>query len=101
LKLKTEKEIALEIAKRVRAVRVSRRFTQAELSQRAGVSLGSYRRFEQSGRIEFVSLIRIAQTLGIEDDFEALFEQPPLQSLDEVERMASTKTRKQRVVKRS
>jgi len=91
----------LEIARRVRAVRVSRRFTQTELSQRAGVSLGSYRRFEQSGRIEFVSLIRIAQTLGIEDDFEALFSQLPLQSLDEVERMASAKTRKQRVVKRS
>ncbi len=91
----------MEIARRVRAVRVSRRFTQTELSQRAGVSLGSYRRFEQSGRIEFVSLIRIAQTLGIEDDFEALFSQLPLQSLDEVERMASAKTRKQRVVKRS
>jgi transcriptional regulator with XRE-family HTH domain len=101
LKLKTEREIAFEIAKRVRAIRVSRRFTQAELSQRAGVSLGSYRRFEQSGRIELVSLIRIAQTLGIEDDFEALFSKPPLQSLDEVERMASAKARKQRVVKRS
>ena len=100
MNLKTEKEIALDIAKRVRAVRVSQRFTQAELSQRAGVSLGSYRRFEQSGRIEFFSLIRIAQTLNIENDFETLFNQPPLQSLDEVERMASTKTRKQRVTKR-
>ena len=100
MNLKTEKEIALDIAKRVRAVRVNQRFTQAELSQRAGVSLGSYRRFEQSGRIEFISLIRIAQTLGIENNFEALFEQPPLQSLDQVERMVSTKTRKQRVTKR-
>jgi len=101
MKLKTEKEIALEIAKRVRAVRVSREFTQAELSQRTGVSLGSYRRFEQTGRIEFVSLIRIAQALGIENDFDPLFGQPPLQSLDDVERMASAKTHKQRVVKRS
>ena len=91
----------MDIAKRVRAVRVSRRLTQAELCQRAGVSLGSYRRFEQSGRIEFVSLIRVAQALGIENDFEQLFGQPPLQNLDEVERMASAKTRKPRVVKRS
>lgn len=89
------------MARRIRAVRVSRRFTQVELSQRAGVSLGSYRRFEQSGRIEFVSLIRIAQTLGIENDFELLFERPPLQSLDEVERMASAKNRKQRVATNS
>jgi transcriptional regulator with XRE-family HTH domain len=101
LKIRTETEIASEMARRIRAVRVSRRFTQVELSQRAGVSLGSYRRFEQSGRIEFVSLIRIAQTLGIENDFELLFERPPLQSLDEVERMASAKNRKQRVATNS
>jgi hypothetical protein len=63
--------------------------------------LGSYRRFEQGGRIEFISLIRIAQALGIENDLEQLFRQPPLQSLDEVERMTSAKTRKQRVMKRS
>jgi DNA-binding XRE family transcriptional regulator len=59
------------LPKRARAIRVNRRFTQVELSQRAGVSLGSYRRFEQGGRIEFVNLIGIAQTLGVDDDFES------------------------------
>ena len=98
MKLKTESEIALEIAERIRAARVARRLTQAALSQRAGVSLGSYRRFEQSGRIEFLSLIRIAQTLGIDSDFEALFGEPPVQSLEDVERMASKRTRRPRVM---
>lgn len=101
MKLKTEKEIALELAGRLRALRVSRQLTQATLSKRAGVSLGSYRRFEQSGRIEFISLIRVAQVLGIESDFEQLFVQPSVQSLDDLERIASARGRKQRALKSS
>ena len=101
MKLKTEKEIALDLAGRVRALRVNRQLTQAALSQRAGVSLGSYRRFEQSGRIEFVSLIRVAQALGVEEDFNQLFDQPSVQNLDELERMASARSKKGRVLQRS
>lgn len=91
----------MELAGRLRALRVSRKLTQAALSKRAGVSLGSYRRFEQSGRIEFISLIRVAQVLGIESDFEQLFGQPSVQSLDDLERIASARTKKQRVIKSS
>lgn len=99
MSFKTEQEISLEIAGRIRAVRVSRGFTQRQLSERAGLSLGSYRRFEQTGRIEFVSLIRVAQVLQLDGDFEALFDRPPVRSLDEVERLAAAKPRKPRASK--
>lgn len=92
----TEQEISLEIAGRIRAVRVSRGLTQPQLSERAGLSLGSYRRFEQTGRIEFVSLIRIALVLRLDGDFEALFHRPPVRSLDELERLVEAMPRKPR-----
>jgi transcriptional regulator with XRE-family HTH domain len=99
MNFKTENEIAQEIAGRVRAVRVMRRLTQAALSERSGISLGSYRRFEQTGRIEFVSLIRIAQVLHIDAGFESLFQRPPVRSLDEVERLANATPKKPRASK--
>lgn len=89
----------MEIAGRIRAVRVARGLTQAQLSERAGLSLGSYRRFEQTGRIEFVSLIRVAQVLQLEGDFETLFHRPPVRSLDELERLAEATPRKARASK--
>lgn len=91
--------MAHEIARRVRAVRVARGFTQAALSVRSGVSLGSYRRFEQTGRIEFVSLIRIAQVLHLDQDLESLFQCPVVQSLDELERMIDRKPKNPRTRK--
>lgn len=99
MNFKTEQEISLEIAGRIRAARVTRGLTQSKLSERAGLSLGSYRRFEQTGRIEFVRLIRVAQVLQLDRDFETLFHRPPVQTLDELERLAETRPRKTRVSK--
>lgn len=59
-------------------------FTQAQLASRTGVSLGSLRRFEQTGQISLESLVRIARGLGCEDDFDALFSAPAYRSIDEV-----------------
>lgn len=68
--LKLPKEIAKEIAGREREKRKKRKLTQAELSARAGVSLASLKRFEQSGEISFVSLLKIA---GVLDETEGFF----------------------------
>lgn len=100
MKLKTETEIAHEIAARIRAARVLQKLTQSELSQRTGVSLASYQRFEQTGRIELLSLIKVAQALYLENDFDHLFSKPKHRTLDDVERQAQAVTRKGRVYKR-
>jgi transcriptional regulator with XRE-family HTH domain len=101
MNLKTESEISQELADRIRAARVLHKLTQSDASQRSGVSLASYQRFEQTGRIELLSLIKIAQALHMESDFEPLFNKPKLKSLDDVEKHAQVATRKGRVYKRS
>ena len=45
-------------------------YTQAELSSRSGVSLGSLKRFESSGKISLESLLKLALVLECLGDFE-------------------------------
>jgi transcriptional regulator with XRE-family HTH domain len=101
MNLKTETEIAHEIADRIRTMRVLQKLTQSDVSRRSGVSLASYQRFEQTGRIELLSLIKVAQALYLERDFDPLFNKPKHMSLDDVEKQAQVATRKGRVYKRS
>ena len=56
LEQKTSVTIATDVAKRVRARRKEKKLTQDEMSKRAGMSLASYKRFEQKGEIAFSSI---------------------------------------------
>lgn len=82
--LKFPKEIAKQIAYQEKVKRKRRKFTQKELSERAGISLASLKRFEQTGEISFVSLIKIADILDETDGIKALFTSKDYQSIQEV-----------------
>lgn len=81
---KTPQEIGKLIALRVRAVRKRRKISQQRLSEKSGVSLGSVKRFEQSGEISLKSLIKIAIALDIHRELESLFEEVPFLSIEEI-----------------
>lgn len=82
--LKSPDEINQEIVKRMRDRRKEKKLTQANLSERSDVSLGSLKRFEQTGEISLSSLIKIAFALGCEDDFNNLFAKKGYSSIQEV-----------------
>lgn len=82
--LKFPGEIAKEIAAKEKQMRKRKKLTQTELSARAGVSLASLKRFEQTGEISFVSLLKIASVLDELDTFETLFERKEYHSIQEV-----------------
>lgn len=65
--------VANDLIERVRARRKAQGLTQRRLADRAGVSYSSLRRFETTGEISLTSLLRLAQTLGCLEDFNALF----------------------------
>ncbi len=81
---KTWKEIDTGIADRLVRLRKRRKISQQELAVRSGVSLGSVKRFEQSGEISLKSLTKITIALGVEGELDALFEEVPFASIDEV-----------------
>jgi len=81
---KTAPQIASETAERVRLRRKEQHLTQEQLAEKAGISFGSYKRFEHQGKIAFDSLIKIATALGMENDFDALFAKKQFASLKEL-----------------
>jgi transcriptional regulator with XRE-family HTH domain len=70
--LKTPDEVRREIASRLRARRLSDAMTQRDLAVRAGMSLGSLKRFEATGQIALDSLLRLALALGCLEDFDRI-----------------------------
>ena len=64
--------------------RIEKKLTQVELSRLAGVSLGSLKRFEQTGNISLNSLIKIAFVLDCQEDFDSLFAKKGYSSIQEV-----------------
>ncbi len=76
-------DVARTIAGRARARRLEQNLTQRGLAERAGVSLSSLKRFEQTGRIAFTSLLRVAIALDALDALEQWFAPPEFRSLDD------------------
>ncbi len=81
---KTWSEINNEIAGKIIRLRKRKKISQKELALRSGVSLGSVKRFEQSGEISLQSLSKIAIALGVEDELLDLFDDVPFTSIEEV-----------------
>lgn len=81
---KTPGEIQKLVAERIRTIRRRRKLSQKKLSELSGVSLGSVKRFERSGEISFLSLIKIATALGLSGEVEHLFEDVLPLSIEEI-----------------
>lgn len=80
----TPGDINKKIAERIRAIRKRRKISQKELGEKSGVSLGSVKRFEQSGEISLLSLTKIAIALEIDDEMKNLFTDVPFLSIEEI-----------------
>lgn len=83
--LKLPSHILLETAEKAKALRKRKKISQAELAERAAVSLGSLRRFEQTGQISYESLLKISLILGQLEDFEQVLKVP--EDMDRIERL--------------
>lgn len=77
-------EIQKEIARKEKERRKDKGLTQEELARRAGLSLSSLRRFEQTGEISFASLVKIGSVLDDEKAFLDLFAPQEYQTMKEL-----------------
>lgn len=78
-------DILRETAIKHQALRKHLGLSQVALADRAGVSVSSLRRFEQTGEISFASLLRLSHILHRLDDFEHLFDLP--ENLERIEKL--------------
>lgn len=80
----TAEEIDQQLADRVRNIRKRRSISQERLSQMSGVSFGSVKRFESTGKISLLSLTKLAIALDCADEIKNMFQQIPYRNIEEV-----------------
>lgn len=80
----TPYEMAAGTAKRFRKIRTARRITLKALSQKSGVPYSTIRRFESTGEISFLSLVKITSAIGEDRQITALFAETVPSSIEEV-----------------
>lgn len=71
---KQPREVMVELASKLRDIRKAKKWSQTELAERSGVSLGSLKRFETIGEISIISLLKLAHTLGRLEEFNDLLQ---------------------------
>ena len=69
----TPADVMLQTAQRAKASRLEQNITQQELADKAGIAVGTVKRFEKTGEVQFNHLLRIALVLGRLDEFKTLF----------------------------
>lgn len=84
LEWETIDEIILKLSERVKKIRKRRKISQIELSEQSGVSLGTIKRFENTGQISLYSLTRIAVSLNCVDEIRKLFTDVDYLNIEEV-----------------
>lgn len=82
--MKTPKESCQIIAKNKRAQRKARKLSMEKFAEISGVSLGSLKRFENTGEISLVSLLKLAIVLDCAEEFEQLFVKEHIMSIQEI-----------------
>ena len=80
----TPREVALQVAARVKARRLELDLTQEAMAAKAGVKFATYRRFEQTGEISLRGLLQVGFALNALSDFDALFAQRQYRTLEDV-----------------
>jgi transcriptional regulator with XRE-family HTH domain len=72
------------LSSRARARRLEMNLTQQALAARAGIPLGTYRRFEATGETSVRNLIMLALTLDMSDGFSGFFAERRYTSIEDV-----------------
>lgn len=85
----TPLEISKAIAERHKLLRKKLRLSQKEMAERSGVSLGSLKRFENTGKISLEALLKLAHLSGRLKDFDKIFQSGD--DLKEVEKLFTNK----------
>ncbi len=71
---KNPTEVLREVAERFQKLRKQHNYSQHQMAERSGVSLGSIKRFERTGLISLDSLVKLAHVLDALEQFDTLFQ---------------------------
>ena len=81
----TPLEVSKVLAEKHRTLRKQLKISQEEMAERSGVSMGSLKRFENTGKISLDSLLKLMHLLGRLNEFDNLL--LPKENLDDVKKL--------------
>ena len=87
-------DMAKVLARRAKALRLLKGWTQRTLAERAGATGASYRRFETTGKASLELVLKVAHALALLEEFEQLLEPPAAMSIEELEQRTVKPPRK-------
>jgi len=79
-------------AEKLRVLRRQNKYSQAELADRSGVSLGSLKRFEATGQISLESFLKLLHILDRLEEFDSILK--PVEDLKSIEKLFSNPVQK-------
>lgn len=91
----TVPELVQALGQRLRAQRIAKSLTQADLATRAGVSVSAIKKLEATGLTTLETFVRVIQALGLVDELTHLLTLRPTTSIAAME--AAQATPRQRV----
>ncbi|MBL7965570.1 MAG: helix-turn-helix transcriptional regulator [Prolixibacteraceae bacterium] len=81
----TPQEVSKSLAERHRNLRKQLKMSQEEMAERSGVSLGTLKRFENTGKISLDSLLKLMHLLGRLNELDKLL--LPKETLNDVKKL--------------
>ncbi len=90
----TPGDILDKLAMGLKNSRVRAGLTQEELALKANVSVSVLRKFEQTGRISLESFVKLAFTVGFEEELVGLFDSSSTNNLSMDELLKAKKSKK-------
>ncbi|MCF6248161.1 MAG: helix-turn-helix domain-containing protein [Desulfobacula sp.] len=83
----TPKETAKDLSRKLKDLRLLKKWKRSTLARRSGVTESSLRRFEQTGQVSLNNFLKLLHALGRLDETENLLKLPTVQSLEELKIM--------------
>ena len=86
------KQLAEAIARAMKKRRIALEFKQSEAALRAGITLGTLRKFEQSGQISLERFLKLCRLYRMDTHLMAAIEQREWWALEEIKRAESKRS---------
>ena len=81
-KRKTDRDILMELGKRIREKRIQKRFKQSELAQRAGISIYTLQKMEYGKSYNVSTLIQVLRALNELDQIDNFLPEVEISPID-------------------
>lgn len=89
---KTPSDSLNRLKERFKSIRKNQKISQEELAHRSGVSFGSVKRFETTGKISLDSFLKLMHVLGKLEEIDKLLN--PEEDLSQIDKLFGKKSRK-------